>query len=61
VPFFEALPAVPSCGGGHKNPNPDARVKTLDLEDAEIAALVKFLEALTGESPKETPPSAFPR
>ena len=47
--------------GGHKNPTLDEKVKKLDLTDAEAAALVKFLEALTGESPKETAPAAFPR
>ena len=50
-----------SCAGGHKNHNPDASVKKLDLEDADIGAPVKFLEALTGESPKETAPTAFPK
>ena len=47
--------------GGHKNPTLDGKVRKLDLEDAEVNALVKFMEALTGESPKETAPAAFPR
>ncbi len=47
--------------GGEKNPNLDPKMKKLDLEDAEIVALVKFMEALTGESPKEAAPAAFPK
>jgi cytochrome c peroxidase len=47
--------------GGHRNPYLDAKVKKLDLEEHERAALVKFMEALTGESPKETAPAAFPK
>ncbi len=47
--------------GGHKDPDLDTKVKKLDLEDAEINALVKFMEALTGEGPKETPLAAFPK
>ncbi len=36
-------------------------MKKLDLEEHERMALVKFMEALTGESPKQTARAAFPR
>jgi cytochrome c peroxidase len=47
--------------GGRQNPHLDAKMKKLDLEEHELVALVKFMEALTGESPKQAAPAAFPR
>lgn len=46
--------------GGLRNPHLDPKLRPLNLIGAEIDALVKFLEALTGEGPKETAPAAFP-
>lgn len=47
--------------GGTPNPTLDPRIEKIDLTDAEVDALVAFMQALTGESPKETAPTAFPR
>ncbi|HUG13566.1 MAG TPA: cytochrome c peroxidase [Thermomicrobiales bacterium] len=46
--------------GGLKNPFLDPKLQPLNLARDEIDALVKFMEALTGEGPRETPPAAFP-
>jgi cytochrome c peroxidase len=47
--------------GGIANPALDPKMRKLDLTDAEITALVKFMEALTGNMPKERVPTTFPR
>jgi cytochrome c peroxidase len=36
--------------GGHQHPGIDARIRPLELSEPEIAALVAFLESLTGDS-----------
>jgi len=46
--------------GGLKNPFLDPKLQPLNLARDEIDALVKFMEALTGKGPRETPPAAFP-
>jgi hypothetical protein len=46
--------------GGNKNPHLSPKLKRLDLKDAEVDALVKFLEALSGEGYRDKPPAAFP-
>ncbi len=47
--------------GGTPNPWLSTRVRRLDLTDAEVQALVRFMEALSGEGWADTPPAAFPR
>jgi cytochrome c peroxidase len=47
--------------GGDRNPHLDAKVKPLKLKDDEVEALVKLMEALTGENPPQTAPKSFPR
>jgi cytochrome c peroxidase len=47
--------------GGIRNPNLSARLTPLGLTDAEIDALVAFLNALTGTTPAATAPASFPR
>ena len=46
--------------GGAKNPRLDPKLRPLNLARHEIDALVRFMEALTGEGPRETAPTAFP-
>src|SRR5262245_29921981 len=46
--------------GGEKNPYLSPKLKQLHLSDAEVDALVKFLEALSGEGYQDKPPAAFP-
>ena len=46
--------------GGNANPGLDPKIQKLALTAADEQALVKFMEALTGEVPKQVPPSAFP-
>jgi cytochrome c peroxidase len=46
--------------GGTANPYLDPRIKPLGLTEAEIDALVAFLEALEGEGYHDTPPLSFP-
>jgi cytochrome c peroxidase len=46
--------------GGNKNPYLSPKLKKLALKDAEVDALVKFLEALSGEGYQDQPPAAFP-
>jgi cytochrome c peroxidase len=46
--------------GGLKNPFLDPKLQPLNLARDEIDALAKFMEALTGKGPRETPPAAFP-
>jgi cytochrome c peroxidase len=47
--------------GGEKNPWLDAKVKPLNLTDAEIDALVALMQALEGEGYQDTPPASFPQ
>jgi len=47
--------------GGEKNPWLDPKVKPLKLTDAEIDALVAFMQALDGEGYQDTPPAVFPQ
>ena len=47
--------------GGEKNPHLDTKMAPLKLTDAEIAALIAFMEALDGEGYQDTPPAVFPR
>ncbi|MGE5243985.1 MAG: cytochrome-c peroxidase [Betaproteobacteria bacterium] len=47
--------------GGIANPALDPKMKKLNLSEAEITALVKFMEALNGNNPRETAPTAFPQ
>ncbi len=47
--------------GGEKNPYLDPKVQPLKLTDAEIDALVAFMEALNGEGYQDTAPAAFPQ
>jgi hypothetical protein len=46
--------------GGNQNPWLSPKMSELDLSDAEIEALVAFLEALDGEGFHDTPPALFP-
>jgi cytochrome c peroxidase len=46
--------------GGTRNPNLDPKMQALNLTEAEITALVKFMEALEGEGYQDKPPAAFP-
>ncbi len=46
--------------GGNANPQLDPKIQKLPLSPAEERALVAFLEALTGNVPRQTPPAAFP-
>ena len=47
--------------GGEKNPWLDAKVKPLNLTEAEINALVAFMQALEGHGYQDTPPASFPQ
>ena len=47
--------------GGIPNLHLDPKIKSLNLAEDEIDALVKFMEALKGEGYLDRPPSAFPR
>lgn len=47
--------------GGIANPWLSPRVRALDLSAAEVQALVRFLEALSGEGYADTAPVAFPQ
>lgn len=47
--------------GGNRNPQLSPKLKKLKLTDAEIDALVKFMEALSGEGFMDTAPAAFPQ
>jgi cytochrome c peroxidase len=47
--------------GGIPNPWRDPKIKPLQLTDAEVAALVAFLESLEGEGYQDTPPTTFPQ
>ena len=47
--------------GGEKNPWLDKKIKPLMLTEAEIDALVAFMQALEGEGYQDTAPAAFPQ
>jgi cytochrome c peroxidase len=47
--------------GGVKNPWLDPKMKPLGLTEAEIDALVAFMQALEGEGYQDTAPSSFPQ
>ena len=47
--------------GGTPNPYLDAKMKALHLTNAQVDALVKFMEALKGDYPMPTAPAAFPK
>lgn len=47
--------------GGIANPWLSTRIRKLDLSKAEVQALVKFMEALSGEGYMDTAPTAFPQ
>jgi cytochrome c peroxidase len=47
--------------GGNANPWLTTRVRKLGLSKAEVHALVKFMEALSGEGYADTAPAAFPQ
>ena len=47
--------------GGPPNPYLDPKMEPLDLTDAEIDALVQFMEALTGEGYWDVAPAEFPQ
>ena len=47
--------------GGEKNPHLDPKMQPLKLTDAEIDALVAFMQALDGEGYKDTVPASFPQ
>lgn len=47
--------------GGEANPHLSPKIKKLDLTEAEVNALVKFMEALDGEGYQDTAPEAFPQ
>lgn len=46
--------------GGTRNPHLDPRITRVPLTDAEVEALVKFMEALTGQNQEEQAPRSFP-
>lgn len=47
--------------GGEKNPDLDPKMRPLKLTDAEINALVAFMQALDGEGYQDKAPAAFPQ
>ena len=47
--------------GGVKNPYLDPKIEPLRLTDAEVDALVAFMQALDGEGYQDTAPAAFPQ
>ena len=50
--------------GNRGGPNPNltkGRIKPLGLKDAEVDAIVAFLESLDGEGYQDTPPKTFPQ
>jgi cytochrome c peroxidase len=47
--------------GGEANPRLDPKMKKLGLTDAEIDALVAFMQALDGEGYQDKAPAAFPQ
>ena len=47
--------------GGERNPYLDVKMEPLGLTDAEVDALVAFMQALEGEGYQDTPPTSFPQ
>jgi cytochrome c peroxidase len=47
--------------GGEKNPYLDIKIEPLGLNDAEVDAIVAFLESLDGEGYQDTAPKTFPQ
>jgi cytochrome c peroxidase len=47
--------------GGLRNPYLDRKITRVPLTDAEMDALVRFMEALTGQNRQERAPTEFPR
>jgi cytochrome c peroxidase len=47
--------------GGNRNPQLSPKIRKLGLSEDEVTALVKFMEALSGEGYMDTAPAAFPR
>ena len=47
--------------GGNPNPALSPKIKALDLSEAEVDALVAFLESLDGEGYEDTAPAVFPQ
>lgn len=47
--------------GGEKNPHLDPKIHPLKLTDAEVDALVAFLQALDGEGYQDVAPTNFPQ
>ncbi|MEQ1897203.1 MAG: cytochrome c peroxidase [Vicinamibacterales bacterium] len=47
--------------GGNKNPTLDPKIQPLKLTDAEVDALVAFMQALDGEGYQDAAPSTFPQ
>ena len=47
--------------GGNKNPTLDPKMQPLKLTDAEVDALVAFMQALDGEGYQDTVPATFPQ
>jgi cytochrome c peroxidase len=47
--------------GGIRNPYLDPKVKRLTLSEADVNALVKFMEALSGGNAPQTAPKSFPK
>lgn len=47
--------------GGIPNPYLDPKMKALHMTNAQVDALVKFMEALKGDYPMPTAPAAFPK
>lgn len=46
--------------GGNPNPTLDPKIEKIELTPAEEQALVALMEALTGDVPKQAPPSSYP-
>jgi cytochrome c peroxidase len=47
--------------GGEKNPQLDGKIEPLHLSKQEVASLVAFMQALSGEGWQDTPPTSFPQ
>jgi cytochrome c peroxidase len=47
--------------GGNTNPQLDSRITPLNLTEGEVDALIRLMEAFSGEGYQDTAPRAFPR
>jgi cytochrome c peroxidase len=47
--------------GGMQNPNLSPKLAPLNLSEADVGAIVAFLESLEGEGYQDTPPRSFPQ